>query len=628
MRMPRTVAGRSEVSVPAASRMSRATGAPLRLARALPGLARRHWLLALLLAAGLVLRVLVQIAYRPALMYIDSIKYLYGAYPGNDPPGYQLLLKPFLAVANLDLVAVVQHVLGLAIAVALYALLRRRGVWRWLAALAVAPVLLDGYQLQMEQTVMPDVLFEALMVAGIVVLLWRTRPGLWEIGIAGFLLGIAPTVWQPGEILLLPAVVYALVMVKGSKAWRRRLLQAAVLCVAFAVPVVAVSFRNYLALKHFALAPDAAATIYGRTAYAADCQTLKLPSYEKSLCPPRQLALQLGPDNLDHSLDSPLKHFTPPAGMTRHGVATDFSTRVFEQQPLRVIGSVLSDATKLFAVHRGTSPGDTPISRWQFQTSYPQYPPYVTVQGGHIQYAYRDYLGTPVSLGSDQDFGGGGPRVITPLARFLRSYQLNGGYTPGPLLLGLLVAALLGSAFLLRPRKRAGPGERATATACFYLLATTVLLLLLSDAFEFSWRYQLNAIVTLPSAGALGLTVVIGYVTGRVRGRHLAAPKPVTAGGSPDGAASDPGADGPEVADGPGVADGPAGSAAAGRVNQAGQADLPDRVDRAGADSPVADGLDGPPPPLSGNGSAGESPEAGASADAREPQGKNRASAG
>ena len=38
----------------------------------------------------LVLRILTQIAYRPALLYIDSTKYLLNAYPGDDPPGYQL----------------------------------------------------------------------------------------------------------------------------------------------------------------------------------------------------------------------------------------------------------------------------------------------------------------------------------------------------------------------------------------------------------------------------------------------------------------------------------------------------------------------------------------------------------
>src|ERR1022692_2926004 len=166
-----------------------------------PGAAlRRHWLLAVLLTAGLVMRVLAQIAYRPALLYIDSIKYLFGAYPGNDPPGYLLVLRPLLAVGNLDLVAAVQHLLGLAMAVALYLLMRRRGVPRWLAALATAPILLDAYQLQIEQTIMPDTLFEALIVTGLVLLLWQPKPTRWMIIGGGIALGASAPVAQIGEV--------------------------------------------------------------------------------------------------------------------------------------------------------------------------------------------------------------------------------------------------------------------------------------------------------------------------------------------------------------------------------------------------------------------------------------------
>ncbi len=98
-----------------------------------PALARQHWLFAVLLTAGLVLRVLTQIAYRPALLYIDSTKYLLGAYPGDDPPGYQLAIKPVLALGNPDLIAVIQHLAGLGMAIALYLVLLRRGAPRWLA---------------------------------------------------------------------------------------------------------------------------------------------------------------------------------------------------------------------------------------------------------------------------------------------------------------------------------------------------------------------------------------------------------------------------------------------------------------------------------------------------------------
>jgi hypothetical protein len=95
---------------------------------------RKHWLLALLIAGGLVLRVVVQFAYEPALLFIDSKKYLYGtefstsSWGSYDPIGYTLLmLKPVLVVGNLGLVALLQHVLGLGMAVSLYLVMLRRG---------------------------------------------------------------------------------------------------------------------------------------------------------------------------------------------------------------------------------------------------------------------------------------------------------------------------------------------------------------------------------------------------------------------------------------------------------------------------------------------------------------------
>ena len=99
------------------------------------------------------------------------------------------------------------------------------------------------------------------------------------------------------------------------------------------------------------------------------------------------------------------------------------------------------------------------------------------------------------------------------LAGFLRTYQLGGGYTPGPLFLFTALAGLVGTLGVLR--RRASAAQRATATACLLTFLSAVAVLLASDLFEFSWRYQLPALVTLPPAGALGITVVIGYVAAR-----------------------------------------------------------------------------------------------------------------
>ncbi|MFI5066009.1 MAG: phospholipid carrier-dependent glycosyltransferase, partial [Streptosporangiales bacterium] len=331
-----------------------------------PGrLLRRHWLMSVLLLAGLVLRVLATIAYQPALLYIDSLKYLFGAWPGNDPLGYNVILKVLLVPGNLTAVAVIQHLVGLAMAVVLYALLLRRGVPRWLAALAAAPVLLDAYELQIEQTIMPDVWFEAFIVAGLAVLLWRPRPGLKATVAGGLLLGLSAPVAQVGQILIVPALLYVLIAVGG---WRRKLAYGAALCVAFALPIVVFSMREYEVSKHFSLAPAAGSTIYGRLAYSADCATLNLPSTERVLCPAPALAQRLGPDGLVHSADSPDHTYVAPRGLSHAKGVSDFEHAVLTQQPFRVAGGILRDAAKLFAVSRHTSPGDTAISRWQFQT--------------------------------------------------------------------------------------------------------------------------------------------------------------------------------------------------------------------------------------------------------------------
>ena len=492
----------------AAARVASGGTTPVMSGAGVTAIVLRNWMLAILLAAGLVLRILTQLAYRPALLFIDSIKYLFGAYAGNDPPGYQLALKLFLRVGALPAVVAVQHLLGLAMAVALYLILLRRGVPRWLAALATAPILLDGYQLQIEQSIMPDTAFEALIVAGLVCLLWQPRPRPWMLVAAGLALGASATVRQVGEIFILPALVYVLITVPG---WRSKLIKAAALCAAFALPILVVSFRNYVTIRHFSLAPYAAGTIYGRAAAAADCATLTVPSYERALCPsPSQQAS--GPDWLDHGATSPIKYVTPPPGMLHVAMAANFSRRVFEQQPWRVASAISKDAVKLFAVQRVTSPGDTSIARWQFQRAFPLYPPYITDPHGRLRFAQLNPAGKVKVIAKGRHLRAR-PTVSAGLAGFLRAYQLGGGYTPGPLFLFTVLAGLAGSIGVLR--RQASPAQRATATACLLTFFSAVAVLLASDLFEFSWRYQLPALVTLPPAGALGLTVMAGYIAAR-----------------------------------------------------------------------------------------------------------------
>jgi hypothetical protein len=366
---------------------------------------------------------------------------------------------------------------------------------RWLAALAIAPVLLDAYQLQQEQAVMPGTWFAALIVAGLAILLWQPRTSWRAVVAGGIVLGTSATFAQVGEALILPAVIYLLVAGGG---WRQAIGKAAALCAAFALPILGYCAGSFLLTGDFFLSHSGVTSFYGRMAAAADCAALRLPSAERGMCPtPAQQAL--GPDWLEYGDGSPIRPYYAnlPRDETDRLIA-GFDRRVLTQQPQRVAAAYGSDVAKAFALTRTTSRGDTPISRWQFQAAYPYYPPHATRQ---------------IVAAATGRFGGGTPAVWRPVAGFLRSYQLGGGYTPGPVLALCTLAGLVGSAALLR--RRAGPRIRQPALACLLFLTSGAGLMLVSDLFEFSWRYQLPALVTLVPAGALGISVIIGSVRAR-----------------------------------------------------------------------------------------------------------------
>jgi len=507
------VTDRRNIALPAASLPG---SRPDRIVRAAAGLVRRHWMFWLLLAGGLLLRGIAQIAYEPALLFIDSKKYIFGTdvnaniWGAFDPLGYSLLiLRPVLMLGrSLAYAALAQHILGMAMAGALYVLMVRRGVYRWLAALAVAPVLLDAYQLNAEQTIMPDVLFEALLVAGIVLLLWRPRPGVFLVILGGLALGATGPVRQVGEALIGPALIYVVVATPG---WRRRVLHGAVQTACFALPVV--GYMSYSAvIMHYGwqLSNMGDAYLYGRAAHAADCATLKIPAVERPLCPSASVSARLGVDDLVNAADAPRVLYQPVNVYLGKVIDTNpwqkqLAYSVLRQQPMRVAGDIARDAVKIFALTRNTDQGDTPIVRWQFQLGYPTYPPGLTRHGPNSASTMFAAAG-----------GGGPARVHWQADIALRYYQLHGGYTPGPAFLLGLLAGIAGI-FTYRRRRDSGP-----ALACLLVTGCAVAVLLGADLYEFSWRYQLPALVTLPVAGAFGVTALAGVVRARRQARVAA----------------------------------------------------------------------------------------------------------
>src|ERR1700691_3644185 len=147
-------------------------------------LARENRLFSWALAAGALLRLLAILGYPGALwFYGDSFVYL-GASLRPQPnlskaTGYSFFLRALLPFHSLTLVVTIQHLMGLAVAVMIYVLLRRNGVSKTWSAVATLPQLLDGYIIEDEHLIMAESLFTFMLMIAMTMLLWRPRPAWW-----------------------------------------------------------------------------------------------------------------------------------------------------------------------------------------------------------------------------------------------------------------------------------------------------------------------------------------------------------------------------------------------------------------------------------------------------------------
>jgi hypothetical protein len=463
-------------------RLARRCGAG---ARRLPGLARAHWLFSIVLALGLIGRVLTMAAYWPSLFYIDSLDYLTNRFTldptKEDPIGYPLILRVLLDLHQLSIVAALQQLLGLAMGLCIYALLLRKGAPRWLGALAAVPVLLDSYEWQNEQNILSDSVFLAMVTFALTILAWNKRPSWKAVAGVGLILGAASVVRTVGEVTLVPVAVYLLLAAGPS--WRRRLVSCGLLAVVCSVPLLAyTAYTSAFTSGNLSKVESSRNLLYGRVATVADCAAM--PGDLRTICPPGSVAYRksLGPDYFAHDPHSPL---------VTVGAANEnaFDRWVLVHQPLAVAGAVGEDFLQLFISPHGQVSGSTPVSRWQFQTSWQVWSPNPRANTNAVMMAAAD--------------AGGSGHLDVGLAQALRDYQLGGGYTPSWYFAAAFLAAL--GALCGVTRRSRGSSGNALRVQVLLWAGTGTALLLGADIFEFSWRYQLPAVVLLPMGGAFGV---------------------------------------------------------------------------------------------------------------------------
>src|SRR3954447_5491665 len=250
--------------------------------------------LAVLVAAGVALRVLLMADYRPAaLANADSARYLHFALepPGllNDPfgpTGYSLFLRVAHWISpHVQFTIVLQHLLGICSALLLYGTARRLGAPRWPALIAPAVLLLSGDQVYVEHTILTEASFIPLLCGGLYCVARATdspRGRDWWLAGGGALLASAALVRTVGMVVLPIVIVWLLLSARARWPLRAR---AALPALAAMVVVIGVYAIDVAAQDGQSGLTDLGGwNSYARAAPFAKCSDFTPPAGTAVLC--------------------------------------------------------------------------------------------------------------------------------------------------------------------------------------------------------------------------------------------------------------------------------------------------------------------------------------------------------
>jgi hypothetical protein len=265
----------------------------------------------------------------------------------------------------------IQHLIGLALAVLVYAVGRRVGASRWIALLPAAILALSGDQLYFEHVLLSDGLFETTLVLACYCALRVTaanragspRSALgWAIA-AGALASLSATVRTVGVVFA--CVLVAWLLVVGGPGPRRRLATAGGAGLVCAALLVAYAFGQQSQTGVFGLTRFGGWPLYARVATFADCAKFTPPNGTRGLCQTRPPSERLQGWAYEWTPASPAQRLfgPPPAG---GGKLAAFARAVILGQP----GDYLSAVSKDF-VHYFTPEGWTGASQYSLDESSP-----------------------------------------------------------------------------------------------------------------------------------------------------------------------------------------------------------------------------------------------------------------
>jgi hypothetical protein len=449
-----------------------------------------HRLFLIVFTPALALRVVTELGYRWQVWFNDSFDYVkYTVAFQLDPTrtsGYSIWLKILEPFRSYALVTILQHLMGLAVAVMVYALARHRfGAPAWLATLAAVPVLYDGFQIELEHLVLSDTPFLFVEMLALTLLLWDNKPGaklsLRRSAVIGLLIGLGAVFRSIGLPLL---AVFAVYMIIQRIGWAR----VAALIVACVVPVLA--YAGLFDVEHgqFAMGDSTGIFLYSRVMTFADCSKISLPADELALCtttPPDKRPIAQA---YIWTSPTPLNRF-PPSKFSPlpNQLAENFAIRAIEAQPADYLRAVYDDTWRVFGWKRIVFPNKQTYDEYLFSAQPIPIPTYNKAK-----------LGPYGSYASAYVHGNPNTQVVQPFAGIMKVYQ-EYVWMPGTVY-GLIL--LGGFAGLVMAWRRVG-GE-----ALLPFGISAAMIVVPAATAEFDYRY------VLPAMPFACLAVVMAFAPG------------------------------------------------------------------------------------------------------------------
>ncbi len=454
--------------------------------------------LAALVAGAIAVRAWLLVGYGPAFVgFGDSHEYVVAARLGvfhdvQKPAGYPIFLALVHALSDrLTFTIVVQHALGVATGLLLFAAVRRTGAPPWLGLAPATIAFFGGIGLLLEHSLLADPLFAFLQALGVYAAVRAlSDTHLRWVLIAGIAIGASFWVKTVGlsSVVLVPCVLLA-----GGAGARARLRRAGVAAAAAIVLVLGYAATQAQVTGYFGYERQGAWNLYGRVATFVDCTRSTPPAGTRFLCPDEPVARRRSQSFYQYARAAPaVERFGGPAHApaSANALLQRFSVSAIVDEPLAYAGAIAHSLT-LYVSPRA-SEGYTPASIREAL---------LEAKGSRsIEPALSAYY--PHSRGYV-----GSSSATAALDGYERHTRVQ-----GTLLIAMLLAALIGTPLL--------PG-RARAAALLFTLTAIGSVVFAAAGNSYDARYGYPAFAPLAAGAALGAWGVARRIRlARGRGRR------------------------------------------------------------------------------------------------------------